>query len=128
MDGDFSGLSAEHETFHADEIAEVKEFLEHGIIESLVFFGTDVIAGDINLNASLGVHQLSETCLTHDSSSHQTTCDADFTRRFSIFAEVGFDFVAVGIDGIFCCGIGFNVECAEFVQRLSALYFLFVEL
>ncbi len=40
MDGYLAGLGAEHKALHSYEVAYVKEFLEHYVVEILVFART----------------------------------------------------------------------------------------
>ena len=52
MDADLTGLCTEHETAHADEVANVEQLLEHGVVKLFVLIGTDVITSDIHLDAA----------------------------------------------------------------------------
>ena len=52
MYADFTCLSAENESLHTDEVAQVEQFLEDSVVEVLVFIGADVVASDIYLDAS----------------------------------------------------------------------------
>ena len=52
MYADFTCLSAENESLHTDEVAQVEQFLEDSVVEVLVFIWADVVACDIYLDAS----------------------------------------------------------------------------
>ena len=95
MDADFAHLGAEHEAFDADEVAQVEQTFEHGVVHFLVLFGTNVIAGDIYLDASFGILEFS----------------------FYIGRE--------SIGYILCCGIGLDAHRAKFIHAVATNDFLF---
>ena len=53
MDTDLTRLGAEDIAFHPDEVAQVEQFLEYDVVEIFVLIGTDGIALDVDLYASL---------------------------------------------------------------------------
>ena len=87
----FARLSLEDESFHPDEIADVEQTLEYVVVQSLVFVRTDVVAGDVYLYASFRVLYFCESCLTHHTAAHQSSCNDHVA--FLVFLEVGFDVV-----------------------------------
>ena len=121
-----AGLRAEHKALHAHEVAEVEEFLHHAVVERLVFFGADVVAGDVDLNAAARVEQFEERSLTHHAASHHTAGDAHLAGRVVVL-KVGNDFVAEGVGGVFGCGVGVNAQRAKFGKRIAACNLLFAE-
>ena len=49
---EFTRLGDESEALHADEVADVEQFFEYGIVEGRVTFGTDIVAADVHLYAA----------------------------------------------------------------------------
>ena len=60
MNGNLSRLCREAITFDANEIADVEQFFEYSIVKRFVFFGTEVIPADIDLNATSLVLQFNK--------------------------------------------------------------------
>ena len=112
---DFPCFGAEDETFHTDEVAQIEEFLHQRVVEGLVFFGADVIACDIHLDASTRIEKFEEGSLTHHATAHHATCDANLTG-FVFIAEVFDDFIAKSVGGIFCCGIRVNAKGTNLIE------------
>ena len=123
---DLAGLRAEHEALHANEVAEVEELFHHAVVERLVLFGADVVAGDVDLNAAARVEQFEERSLAHDAASHHTAGDAHLAGRVVVL-KVGNDFVAEGVGGIFGRGVGINAQRAKFRKGVAACNLLFAE-
>ena len=76
MHTDFAHLGAEHKALNADKVADVQQFLEHGVVHllfgrcRLFAFGYRclyIITADIDLNTSFRVLQLDERGFAHDS-------------------------------------------------------------
>ena len=89
LDGDLPALRAEHGAHDAEDIADVV------FLKPLVFFLTDIVAGDVHLDAAVAVQDITECSLAHDALAHQAACDGDL---FSIhLLEVVLDLHAVGI-------------------------------
>ena len=56
MDGDLAHLRTENEAADTDEVADVKQLFEYGVIQFRVgWIGADVVAGDVDLDAAGGV-------------------------------------------------------------------------
>ena len=56
MDGNLTHLRAENEAADADEVANVEQLFEYGVIQFRVrWIGADVVAGDVDLDAAGGV-------------------------------------------------------------------------
>ena len=126
MDGYFSRLCAEDESLHADEVSQVEQFLEHRIIERLVLARTNVVAGDVDLNAALGVEQLGKAGLAHHAAAHHAAGYADLAGR-DVVGKRCLDVLGISVDGIFCCGIGIDAHPAEFFEGSPAIDFLLAE-
>ena len=123
---DLAGLRAEHEALHAHEVAEVEELFHHAVVERLVLFGADVVAGDVDLNAAARVEQFEERSLAHDAASHHTAGDAHLAGRVVVL-KVGNNFVAERVGGVFGRGVGINAQCAKFRKGVAACNLLFAE-
>ena len=76
MHADLTHLGAEHKALNADKVADVQQFLEHGVVHLLFgrcrlfafgYRGLYIIAADIDLNTSFRVLQLDERGFAHDS-------------------------------------------------------------
>ena len=122
--GDFARLCAEDEAFDADVVAQVEQLFEHRVVEVLILFGADVVAGDIHLYAARGVLQFHKTGLAHDASSHHASGDAHLTR-LGVVRELGADVVGVGRHRIFGGGVGVDAGGAERFEAVAAADFLF---
>ena len=123
MDTHLSGLCLKNEAFDADKVTDVKEFLEDLIIEVLVLVGTDIITGDIDLNTALGVLELNEAGLTHDTTCHHTAGDDDFA--FLALFVFCLDIRTEGIGGKLGCWIGVDTHVAQLLKTLAATNLLF---
>ena len=126
MNTDFACLSTEHIALHANKVTDIEQAFEHLIIHILVLTRAEVIAGDIHLNAPLGVLQLSKTCLAHHSSAHQSACYAHLSG-LCLIAEGFLYLCAEGVGRILCCRIGIDAHLAQLLQALSSAYFLFTQ-
>ena len=87
---DFARLRAEHEALHADEVAQVQQAFEDGVIHIFVLVRADVVAGDVHLDAPFGVLQFDERGLAHDAAAHHASRDGHLAR-LGIVPEVRFD-------------------------------------
>jgi hypothetical protein len=57
--------------FHADEVAEVQQFLEDLVVHRLVLAGGDLVAVDVDLLVAGGIAQHGEAGLAHHTHAHQ---------------------------------------------------------
>ena len=80
MHTDLACLSTEDKTLHANEVTQIQQLLEHHIVQVLVLLWADVITGDIHLNPALRVLQLHKACLTHHTTAHHATSNADLPQ------------------------------------------------
>ena len=74
---DLTRLCLEDETFDADEVTDVEEFLKDLVVHVLVLVGADVVTGDIHLDSALAILQLHKAGLAHDTAAHHTSGDDD---------------------------------------------------
>ena len=79
MDANLARLRAEHIALDADEVAQVEELLEDGIVESGVLAICESVTSDVNLYSSFRVLQLCESCLAHDALRHDAAGYADIS-------------------------------------------------
>ena len=133
-EGDFAGVNrdfacfcAEHVAFDTDKIAKVEQFLHERVVRRLVLFGANLIAADVDLDASTRVEQFEESGFAHHAASHHATGHAHLARRFLLIVEVGEDVVAESVGGIFGGRIGVDAQGADFVEGVAACNFLFAE-
>ena len=125
MNANLAGLRAEHIALDADEVAQVEQLLEDGVVESRVLAVGKCVARHIDLYSSLRVLQFCESRLAHDALRHDASCDADVAAVlgrgslvdvFALFVladdrqvnEVFLYLRAESVGGIFGCGIGID--------------------
>lgn len=84
MDRDFAHLRAEGKAFHSDEVTDVQEALEDGVIHGLVLVGANLVALDIQLDTAFRILQFAERGGTHDAAAHDTACHGDFLELFEV--------------------------------------------
>ena len=125
--GEFAGVGAEGKPFHADEVADVEQLLEDRVVERRVPFGADVVAADVDLDASRVVLQLEERGAAHDAARHDAARDADLLEVLRVVVVTLGDFARRGRYVVACGGVGFDAQVAQGVERLSAKLFLFAE-
>ena len=82
-------LGTEHKTLDADEVTDVKEFLEYRVVEFFVVTRAEVVAGDVHLDTYFGVQQLYERRLTYNAAAHHSSCYADLA--FLVVLELVYD-------------------------------------
>ena len=127
VDRQGAGLGDEGETLDADDVADIEEFLEDGVVQGLVFAGTDFVAFDIDLDAAAVVLQFDEGRRTHDAPAHHTAGDPDIFEVAFLRIKTLLDVPGRCIDREFGCGIGLDAQFVKFLQRCAAAKFLFVE-
>ena len=71
VDGDLAGLGLEDKALDADDVADVHLF------KSLVGILTDLVAGNIDLDAAVSVLDIAERGLAHDALEHHAAGDGD---------------------------------------------------
>jgi hypothetical protein len=126
MHGDLAGARAEHETLHANKVAEVEVLLEEVIVHRLVLAGRDVVTTDVDLLVSFAIAQHGKRRLAHDADAHNTACNADVLLR-CVVLEAGRNGLAGRVNGEFRCGERFDAEVADLLQRSAAVGFLFAQ-
>ena len=124
MNTDLARLSTEHKALHANEIADIEQFLEDDIIEVFILVGTQVVASDVYLNTALRVLQLSKGGLSHHSAAHHTAGNGHLARLVFV-AEIVTYVCGKCISGIFGCGIGVDTHISQLLQTLPSADFLF---
>ena len=124
---DFARLSTENRTLDANEVAQVEQAFEHHVVHIFVLFGTDVIAGDVYLDATFGVLQFNERCLSHHTAAHDASGDRHLAR-LGVILELVADVGGKGIGYILSCGIGVDAHVAQFGQTLTSDNLLFTQL
>ena len=120
----FAGLSAEYIAFHAHEVANIEQFLEHSVVEFLVFTRTNLVAADIHLDTAVGILDFGKGSLTHNAAAHNTAGNAHLAR-LGFIAKSRLDFIAMTSHYKFCGRIRFNTHIAQTLQRVATNYLLF---
>ena len=71
MNGQFTGLGDEDETFDPDDIADVEQFLEHLVVEGRFGIASaHFVTFDVDLDFAGMVLQFEERCAAHDPAAH----------------------------------------------------------
>src|SRR5690349_7012380 len=56
-----AGLGREAEAFYADDVADIQQLLEHGIVKCLILAGAEVVASQVDLNTTAFILQFSKS-------------------------------------------------------------------
>ena len=126
VDGYLACLGAEYVALHSDEVADVEEFLEDDVIHVLVFAGAEVVAADVDLDASFGILKAYKRSLSHDAAAHDAACHAHFAS-LRVVLEVLLDFLAVSGYDVFSRRIGLYAAVAEGLHAVASYDFLFAQ-
>ena len=127
MNRDFAGLCTEHETLEAYDVTDIKQFLEHHIVQVLVFARTYFVTSHIHLDTTGIVLQFDKRGLSHDAAAHYATCYTYLTLFGCVIFEVGTDVCRGGIHRIKRCRVWFYTHLAQRGQRIAAYRFLFAK-
>ena len=128
VDGEGAGLRDEGVTLDADDVADVEESLEDGVVEGLVFAGADLVALDVDLDAAAVILQFDEGGGAHNAPAHHAAGNDDILEVLFFRIIASFDLRRRGVDGEFCGGVGVDAQFRKFLQRGAAIQFLFVEI
>ena len=69
-------LGMECKTLDAHHVTDIQKFFEYGVVHGLVLTWTDLVSFHIDLNTSCRILKLHERSRSHDSSGHDSSCDA----------------------------------------------------
>ena len=127
MDTYFARLRTEDEALDADEVAQVEQAFEHRVVQFLVLTRTDVVARHVNLDAPFRVLELHEARLAHDAAAHHAPRDAHLAGLRRIVGEFVFYVDRESIRGVSRGGIRVDAHRPEFLQRFTAVDFLFAK-
>ena len=132
-----TGLCAEHESFNADEVTDVKQSLEGGVVDrlsTLLLFccgislagGVDIVAGDIHLYSTFGILYFCEGCLTHHTATHHTAGDT-YLAWLILITEVITDIYTKSVGGVCGSWVRIDTHVAQLLQTLASANLLFTE-
>ena len=124
MDGGLTHLGDKDIARHSDDVANVEQTFEDGIVEGLILTGAYLVALDIELDAAVGVLQLHEGGGTHDAAAHDAAGDADVLEEGVVFGELFQYLVAFDVHLIEGCGIRVDTQILQLCQRIAAYLFL----
>ncbi len=127
VDRDFAGLCAEHVSLDAYDVANVEQFLEHNVVEILVFSGAKLVAVKVNLDTSGGVLELHECRFTHDAACHDASGHYNLSGSGLVVGEVGFYFIGVCVDRPHCGRIWVYAASAHLIEGVTAHDLLFAK-
>ena len=125
MDGGLAHLGDEDVAGDADDVADVEQAFEDGVVEGLVVAGAYLVALDVELYAAGVVLQLDEAGGAHDAAAHDAAGEADILEESIVLREAGQDVGGFGVDLIEGGGIGVDAECTELGEGIAAYLFLF---
>ena len=140
----FARLRAEDEALYAHEVAYVEQSLERRVVYRSVCRAVAVglvclcgsvyvVASNVDLYSALRVLQLCEGSLAHHAASHQSSGYAHFFHVGAFLdapcavLDVVFYVGRESIGWVLGCRIGVDAHVAQFLQALSAAYFLFTQ-
>ncbi len=127
VDGDLAHLGDKDIAGDADDVANVKQALEDGVVERLVVAGAYLVALDVELNAAGVVLELDEAGGAHDAAAHDAAGEADTLEERVVLREALQDVGSFDVDLVEVGGIGVDAECLEFGEGIAADLFLFGE-
>ena len=144
MDANLARLCAEHIALDADEVAQVEELLEDGVVEGGVLAICESVTSDVDLDASFRVLQFCKSCFAHDALRHDAAGYADVSAvlgcrsladviSFLVLADDGqvnkvFLYLrAESVCGVLCSGIRVDAQVAQLLQVISADNLLFAQ-
>ena len=128
MDRQLAGLGDEGETLDTDDVTDVQQFLEYGVVHRLVFARADLVTLDIDLDASALVLELHERSRTHDAARHDASGDADILEVPFLRLVAVEDLRGGRVDRIKRCRIRFDAQFPELVHGFPSLNLLLTEL
>ena len=120
-------VGTEGESLDAHEVADVEQFLEHGVVERRIALGADVVAADVDLDAARVVLQFEERGAAHDAARHDAARDAHLSVVLLRLVVVFGDFACRGRHLVARGGVGLDAQVAQRLERLPAQLFLFAE-
>ncbi len=127
MHRQLAGLGDEGEAGDADDVADIQQFLEDGVVERLVLSGADVVPLDIDLDAAGVVLQFDERGGAHDAAAHDAAREADVLEVVLFRIVAGGDLRRGGADRVERGRIGVDAEFTELGEGLATPSFLFVK-
>ena len=120
MDGSLTHLGDKHIARHADDVANVEQTLENGIVEGLVLVGAYLVALDIELDTAKGVLQLDKRGGSHDAAAHDAAGNAHILEQRVVLGKLLKDFTTLAVHLIEGGGIRIDSELLELGKRISA--------
>src|SRR5688572_12114983 len=70
MDRDLPGLGGKPISLYTDDITDVEQLFEYGIIKGFVFTGTDIVASHVDLNTTRFILQFGKGGRAHNATAH----------------------------------------------------------
>ena len=125
MDGNLTHLGDEHIALDADDVADVQQAFEDGVVERLVLAGAYLVTLDVELYATRMILQLNKRGGPHDAAAHDAAGDADLLEEAVVLRVALQDVGSDGIDLIEVCRIGVDTQRLEFGEGVPADLFLF---
>ncbi len=125
MDGGLTHLGYKHIARYTDDVADVEQALEDGVVERLVLPGAYLVALDIELDAARVVLQLDKRGGAHDAAAHDAAGEADVLEEAVVLRVPLQDVGGGSVDLVEGGGIGVDAEGLELGERISADLFLF---
>ena len=118
------GLGDEGKAFDADDVTDVQQLLEHGVVQGLILAGADIVPLYIYLDAAGGILELHKGSGSHDAPRHDAARDAD-VLQVPFFGIVFLrDSPGGFVNRIQGCRIRINTQFLDFRQGFPAQDFL----
>ena len=118
-------VGAEGKTLDTDEVTDIQQLFEDRVVERRVALGADVIAADINLDATRVVLQLEERGTTHDAAREHTTGNLHLLEAGRLLVKMFGNLGGRGRHVETLGGIRLNAQIAQRFERVATQNFLF---
>ena len=122
-----ASVCEEGKALNADEVTNIEELLEYGVVERCVALGADVVTTYIDLNTASRVLKLEERCRAHDTAAHDTSCDCNLLVVTLLCVVVLGNLLGCCVYLETSCGVWVDTQLAQRLKRLTAQLFLFTE-
>ena len=109
---------------HTDDVANIEQALEDGVVEGLVLVGAYLVALYVKLYAAVAVLQLDKRSGTHDASAHDAAGNAYLLVQCVVLRISLQDFGAGAVHLIQGGGVGIDAQLLQLGQRIAAYLFL----
>ena len=127
MNRQLAGLCDKRKALNTNEIADVEQLFEYGVVECCILALAHIVAADIDLDSARVVLNLEERRATHNSAAHNTACNANVLIVILFGVEILLNFSGGCRYIEHLCGVGINAQRAQLCERVTSQLFLFAK-